>query len=110
MSNRKIHLGNRRITAMAWAMLLAVSAVAASAHAGVQQERMKQCNVEAKSKSLAGAARKDFMKSCLSTHGGTQHALNSQQQKMKVCNADAKSKALRGADRRKFMSACLKKG
>lgn len=110
MSNRRIYMSNRTIAAMVWAMLLAVNAVAASAHAGVQQERMKQCNVEAKAKSLAGSARKEFMKSCLSTHETAGHALNSQQQKMKVCSADAKSKGLKGAERRKFMSVCLEKG
>lgn len=98
-------------------MLLAVSAVAASAHDSAQHERMKQCNVEAKAKTLAGDARKQFMKTCLSTHAAPmqmhdapKHALNRQQEKMKTCNADAKSKGLRGADRQHFMSMCLKKG
>ncbi len=31
-----------------------------------QQNKMKECNANAKSQSLKGAARKDFMKNCLS--------------------------------------------
>lgn len=33
-----------------------------------QKEKMKQCNKDAKDKSLKGQERKDFMKSCLSAH------------------------------------------
>ncbi|WP_329741071.1 PsiF family protein [Dyella sp. A6] len=33
-----------------------------------QREKMKACNVEAKTKSLKGAARKTFMSSCLKGH------------------------------------------
>lgn len=116
---------NRRVTTMAMAMLLAVGmgmgAGAASAHSA-QTERMKQCNVEAKAKTLKGDERKQFMKGCLSHHDeakamqdthkdmheAPKHALNRQQEKMKTCNVDAKSKGLKGADRRKFMSTCLK--
>ena len=35
--------------------------------AGAQQERMKTCNKDAKTKALKGDDRKAFMKSCLST-------------------------------------------
>ena len=33
-----------------------------------QQEKMKTCNAEAKTKALKGAARKTFMSTCLSDH------------------------------------------
>lgn len=73
-----------------------------------QQDKMKTCNTQAKAQSLAGDARKSFMKTCLSNQPAAEPKLNSQQQKMKQCNADAKSKALTGADRKTFMSTCLK--
>jgi hypothetical protein len=41
-------------------------AVSAPAFAGAQQEKMKGCNVEAKTKALKGDERKAFMKKCLS--------------------------------------------
>jgi hypothetical protein len=80
-----------------------------SAHAqNTQQAKMKTCNLQAKEQSLSGAARKSFMKTCLSTQPAAQSKLNSQQQKMQRCNADAKTKGLSGADRKSFMSTCLK--
>ncbi len=33
-----------------------------------QQEKMKSCNADAKTKALTGDARKSFMKDCLSSH------------------------------------------
>lgn len=74
-----------------------------------QQQRMKDCNAEAKTKALAGDERKAFMKECL---GGKPAAAKdgrtAQQEKMKTCNADAKTKALKGDARKTFMSDCLK--
>jgi hypothetical protein len=74
-----------------------------------QQQRMKDCNAEAKQKSLAGQERKDFMKACL---GGKQvaakDARSTQQEKMKACNAEATKKTLKGDERKAFMSDCLK--
>lgn len=61
--------------------LLIAAALAATAFGGIayaedaskpltaQQQRMKDCNAEAKSKELKGQARKDFMKVCLSGGG-----------------------------------------
>ncbi len=92
-------------------VLIACAALLASAAAQAdnsQQEKMKDCNAQAKTQSLSGDARKTFMKSCLSTPPAADSKLNSQQQKMKQCNADAKSKGLTGADRKTFMSSCLK--
>lgn len=46
--------------------LTAQSSFAASEAQKAQQEKMKGCNAEAKTKELKGDARKDFMKGCLS--------------------------------------------
>ena len=81
-----------------------------------QQQKMKDCNAEAKSKALKGDERKTFMKGCLSKEGAPAAAAapaatdkkTSQKEKMKTCNADAKTKGLKGDERKKFMSDCLK--
>lgn len=75
-----------------------------------QQQRMKDCNAEAKTKALAGAERKTFMSSCLKgeTVAAAPAAKETQQEKMKTCSTEAKTKALKGADRKAFMSTCLK--
>ena len=77
--------------------------------ANSQQERMTACNAQAKSQTLSGAARKDFMSRCLAGEDASSaKGLNSQQQKMKTCSAEAKSKGLKSSDREQFMSGCLK--
>lgn len=98
------------------------------AHAGSQQDRMTQCNADAKTKNLSGEPRKAFMKDCLS--GKTQGATPAtpatpgekgspatkatpatpptQQDKMKSCNKEASDKGLKGDERKAFMSSCLK--
>ena len=99
---------------------------------GDQQTRMKTCNADAKKQSLAGDARKTFMKTCLS-HSDAKLApgeaatpavaatpaspskemdkadkpLPKQQQRMKDCNAEAKAKELKGDPRKVFMKSCL---
>ncbi len=75
-----------------------------------QQQKMTDCNAQAKTQNLSGDARKSFMKTCLSNQPAAADAkpLNSQQQKMKQCNADATSKGLSGDARKSFMSSCLK--
>lgn len=75
-----------------------------------QQQRMKDCNAEAKTKALAGEERKSFMSSCLKGESvaAAPAAKTTQQEKMKTCSADAKAKSLKGADRKAFMSTCLK--
>jgi len=77
-----------------------------------QQQRMKDCNAEAKTEKLEGQKRKDFMKVCLSKGVDeakkTTSAQNAQQEKMKKCNADATAKKLKGDERKTFMSNCLK--
>ena len=79
-----------------------------------QQEKMKNCNKEAKEKALKGDEREAFMKKCLSgkatsAPATTTAAPPTQQEKMKTCNKEAKDKALKGDERKKFMSDCLKK-
>ena len=76
-----------------------------------QQQKMKDCNAEAKADGAKGAERKEFMKTCLS--GGAQAAKDgraAQKEKMKTCNAEAKEKALKGQERKDFMKACLSGG
>ena len=94
-------------------------AASAPAFAGAQQEKMKNCNKEAKEKALKGDERKAFMKECLSKKADAAPAENkagaapvgkkaAQHEKMKNCNKEAKEKALKGGERKKFMSECLK--
>jgi hypothetical protein len=92
--------------------ILLSTALAANATTA-QQDKMKDCNAQAKEQHLAGADRKGFMKTCLSNAPAAApeaKALTPQQEKMKTCNADAKSKALKGAERKEFMKTCLSGG
>lgn len=76
-----------------------------------QQQRMVDCNAQAKTKALAGAERKTFMSSCLKGETAAAPAATAkqtQQEKMTTCNTEAKTKKLKGADRKTFMSTCLK--
>jgi hypothetical protein len=91
------------------AVSTALLLVSMSVHAqNAQQDKMKDCNAQAKTQSLSGDSRKTFMKTCLSSQPAADPKLNPQQLKMKQCNADAKTKGLSGADRKTFMSTCLK--
>ena len=81
---------------------------AAAKPANSQQEKMRTCNADAKTKGLKGDDRKAYMKTCLSDQPAAPAKTNSQQEKMKTCNADAKTKALKGAERKAFMKDCLK--
>ena len=65
----------------------------------MQQERMKECNIDAGDKK--GDDRKKFMSSCLKDRA------KSQQERMKSCNKDAGDKKLKGDDRKAFMKDCL---
>jgi len=88
---------------------LAFAATAGTAYATPQQDKMKSCNADAKTKALKGDERKAFMKDCLSAQKAEEKsAKTTQQEKMKTCNAEAKTKALKGAERKTFMSTCLK--
>ncbi len=73
-----------------------------------QQQKMADCNAEAKTEKLTGHKRKEFMKLCLPSDPLTaKNILTVQQEEMKRCNADATAKSLKGAERKKFMSHCL---
>ncbi len=97
-----------RLMVLAAAALFSLT-VAPAAMAGAQQDKMKSCNADAKTKALKGDERKAFMKECLSAKKAEEKsAKTAQQEKMKACNADAKTKALKGAERKQFMSTCLK--
>lgn len=92
------------------AALFLTAFAAAPAYANSQQEKMKNCNKEAKDKELKGKERKDFMKECLkAAKEEAKAAKNAQQQKMKDCNKEAKDKALKGKERKDFMKQCLSK-
>ena len=76
-----------------------------------QQQRMKDCNAEAKKKEMKGDERKGFMSSCLkgqSAAAAPAPLATTQQQRMKDCNGPAKTKNLKGDERKGFMSSCLK--
>ena len=93
-------------------LLLSLSMLAMPVLATPQQDKMKTCNADAKTKALKGDERKAFMKECLGAKPAAAaepaKELTPQQAKMKQCNADAKTKALKGDERTKFMSDCLK--
>ena len=91
-------------------MGLVILATGPAFGATAQQEKMKTCNADASAKNLAGDARKDYMKSCLSSSGsaGAKKELTPQQQKMSDCSKEAKTKNLSGDARKEFMSTCLK--
>ena len=93
---------------MALGLTLAVgTAHAAEEKATPQQNKMKTCNADAKTKDLKGDERKAFMKSCLSAKPAAAEGGTAQQNKMKTCNADAKTKDMKGDERKKFMKECL---
>jgi ABC-type transporter MlaC component len=92
------------LTLLALGMALSVGV----AHAATdQQNKMKTCNADAKTKDLKGDERKAFMKECLSAKKEEPAAPATQQSKMKTCNADPKAKELKGDQRKAFMKECL---
>ena len=111
----------KKLIALTCLGLLIVTSVPAVA--GVQQEKMRMCNKEAKEKALTGVERKAFMKSCLSKEGGVVTADSkaettpaekadkraARHEKRKMCKQEAKDKTLKGEDHKAFMKACLSK-
>lgn len=90
--------------------LAAQSSFAASEAQKAQQEKMKGCNAEAKTKDLKGDARKDFMKGCLS---GKADAAQPAAAPAAAPNAQCADKAmgkngkpLAGAAKATFMKKC----
>jgi hypothetical protein len=97
------------LVAIGAALALAnVQSAGAESLTNSQQEKMKECNADATTKSLSGDERKAFMKTCLSKKGVK--LSNSQQQRMKDCNAEATTKSLSGDSRKAFMKTCLSAG
>jgi hypothetical protein len=92
-------MGSRKISLVLALALCALPVVAQNS----QQEKMKDCNAQAKTKNLSGDDRKKFMSQCLSAAGVSE----TQQEKMKSCNKEATAKNLKGDDRKAFMSTCL---
>ena len=82
-----------------------------SAAQAAQQERMRSCNAEAGTRTLAGEARRAFMSECLAGRmpaaAPASPARTAQQDRMGNCNAEAGTRALAGDARRDFMSECL---
>jgi hypothetical protein len=83
-----------------------------------QQQRMKNCNAEAKAQALKGDERKAFMSTCLK--GGSNdlaardpakndaaRAPSPKQLKRKACSADAKAEGLKGDERKAFIKECV---
>ena len=100
------------MTRLPIALALFALFAAGPAAAAPQQEKMKTCNADAKTKALAGDARKAFMKECLAAAApaaatAAAPTKTPQQEKMKTCNAAAKTQALAGDARKKFMKECL---
>jgi len=92
------------LTLLALGMALTVGVAHAASD---QQNKMKTCNADAKTKDLKGDERKAFMKECLSAKKEEPAAPATQQSKMKTCNADPKAKELKGDQRKAFMKECL---
>ncbi len=80
-------------------------AMAAPAAKNAQQDKMKQCNMDAAGKK--GDERKAFMKGCLSDKPMAAEAAKpaDPKQRMKMCNKDATGK--KGDERKAFMKDCL---
>jgi hypothetical protein len=77
-------------------------AAAAPAAKNSQQDKMKQCNMDAAGKK--GDERKAFMKSCLSDKPMAAKPADPKE-RMKMCNKDAGGK--KGDERKAFMKDCL---
>ncbi len=94
-----------------WMLTILMLSLTVPTYAQSPQERMKQCNVDAKGKK--GEERKKFMSDCLSAPGSTPIPVpapaeepSTPQNRMVKCNKDAVGK--KGVERQKFMSECLK--
>lgn len=77
-----------------------------SAFAATQQEKMRTCNAEAKSKSLKGEERRAFMSQCLTLTPEEKQERLALREKAKTCAAEAKTKSLKGQERKQFIAEC----
>ena len=87
----------------AWAMALAVAAVASgSARAddeyGTGMQRVKQCSLEASARQLSGEARRQFLSTCWAT--------TRKSDVMRACDIEAERRALSGEARKTFVAQC----
>jgi len=108
MLQRKVSI----VLALVMLAALAVPAMAQdtkqpSAAQAAQQQKMTDCNAQAKTKGLTGDDRKKFMSTCLSGTPAASTTKMTQQEKMTACNKTATEKGLKGDDRKSFMSTCL---
>nr|WP_311528810.1 PsiF family protein [uncultured Ralstonia sp.] len=82
------------------------AAAAAPAAKNSQQDKMKQCNMDAAGKK--GDERKAFMKGCLSDKPAAAAKPMTQQEKMAACSKANKGK--KGDEYKNAQKACLSKG
>lgn len=96
----------RRIAGLLVAVAMSAGAMVVTAPAwsadNPQQQKMVTCNAEAKTKNLAGDARKTFMSQCLSGSAATPAATD----KTATCTTEADGKKLHGAARTSFIKKC----
>ena len=75
--------------------------------AATQQEKMKSCNAEARTKALKGDERRTFMSGCLAVSPEEKQARLAQREKAKTCTAEAKGKGLKGEEKKTFLTQCV---
>lgn len=75
--------------------------------AGTQQEKMKACNAEARTKALKGDERRTFMSGCLAVSPEEKQARLAQREKAKSCTAEARGKGLKGDEKKTFLAQCV---
>ena len=81
--------------------------VSAPVFAAAQQNKMKECNAEAKSQALKGPERKAFMKQCLKKEGAVSPEVVAKNEKKKACRTEAKKNGVKGKERKAFMQTCM---
>lgn len=86
-------------------VVLAVLATG-QAMAATQQEKMRQCNADARTKALKGEDRRAFMSQCLAVTEQEKAERLAQKDKARSCAAEARSRSLKGEERRSFLSQC----
>jgi len=84
----------------------ALFAVSLGAQASPQQDKMKACNADAKTKALKGDERKAFMKECLSAKGADA-APAAAAAASPMCEKSVADKKLHGAAAKAHMKKCM---
>ena len=87
----------------AWAMALAIAAVASGAaraddEYGTGMQHVKQCSLEASARQLSGEARRQFLSTCWAT--------TRKSDVMRACDIEAERRALSGEARKTFVAQC----